>query len=59
MAEKIPAAELVHDGSIDLTQTQDLNKPVEKVSCVPVEVVYKVQGINIDGSGVLLSDTFA
>lgn len=42
MKDKIPAAELVHDGSIDMLQTQDLNKPVEKVSCVPVEVVYRV-----------------
>lgn len=58
IAERIPVAELLHDSSIDLAQA-DTEKKVEQVSCRPVEVTYRVQGINIDGSNVYLSEVFS
>ncbi len=70
MAQDFPTADLIHDSSVDETNAQspdaaesanvnDLeNRPVLGVVRPAVELRYRISGINIDNSGVLLSDTF-
>ena len=58
MAQEIPAAELVHNSEADQIDAPPQAQSVIAVVSKPVIVRYKVEGINIDGSNVTLSETF-
>ena len=58
MAQEIPAAELVHNSEADQIDAPPQAQAVIAVVSKPVTVRYKVEGINIDGSNVTLSETF-
>ena len=59
MAQEIPSAELVHNSEADQVDAPpQAAQAVIAVVAKPVVVRYKVEGINIDGSNVTLSETF-
>ena len=54
----LPSAELVHDSTTEANNPDAGNQAAATQAQRFVEVRYRVEGINIEGSNVLLSDVF-
>lgn len=59
IGQRIPAAELVHNSAGESVDANPKRAPIMTVAGLPVEVRYRINGINIEGSNVTLSETFA
>jgi ABC-type multidrug transport system ATPase subunit len=58
VAQLMPSAELVHNSAEDGVVDQPANAQIGVTQQRYVEIRYRVEGINIEGSNVLLSDVF-
>ena len=60
VAQELPSAELIYNSAAEDEQDQRPKPvPIMNVAGLPVEVRYRVNGINIQDSNVTLSDVFA